>query len=222
MKFLIFDSGPLISLSISGLLHTLEQIKRKFPNIIFVITPSVKKEVIDKSLSIKRYELNAIKLQSLIESGVLSMSSKYVSDGALSREIVRIKNLSSNILKADGKFLEIIHEGEISCLAFSSLCGEDNLIVIDERITRLISESPNNLKIIMERKIHMPVSINRKNLKAFENFRFIRSCELVYFAHINDMYGYKKNRTTLDALLYSLKYAGASISSKEIEEMKRL
>ena len=36
MKMLIFDAGPLISLAINGLLHTLELLKEKYPDVVFV------------------------------------------------------------------------------------------------------------------------------------------------------------------------------------------
>ena len=61
-----------------------------------------------------------------------------------------------------------------------------------------------------------------ENLKDFKNFRFIRSTELVYIAYKNNLYDYKKDKLLLDALLYSLKHAGSSISTKEIEEIKSL
>lgn len=222
MKFVILDSGPIISMTLNGLLYTLELLKNKFPDIVFIITPHVKKEVIDKPMTIRQYKLESIKVQNLLDAKIISLSSEFVSNNALEKETNRLMNLANSILKADGNKVNIIHLGEASCLAFSKLCKVENVIAIDERITRIITESPENLKQIMERKIHMPVLINDKIAKEFKNFKFIRSPEIVYLAYKNDLYKYKKNKNVLDALLYSLKYAGATISSKEIEKIKNL
>jgi len=63
---------------------------------------------------------------------------------------------------------------------------------------------------------------NQKNIKEFKNFKYIRSSELVFITYKNGLYEYKKDKLLLDALLYSLKYSGTTISSKEIEEMKNI
>jgi len=222
MKIIVLDAGPLISLALNGLLHTIELLRAKFPEIVFVITPSVKKEVIDNAMKIKKYKLEAVKIQTMIDKKILISSSEFVSNNSLDKEEKRILSVANSSYKADGKFLSIVHSGEASCLAFANLCECDNLIAIDERATRLFTESPENLKQIMEKKLHIPVLMSSKNFKEFKNFKFIRSTELVYLTYKNNLYDYKKNSSTLDALLYALKYSGVSISSKEINEMKLL
>jgi hypothetical protein len=222
MKFAILDSGPLISLTLNGLLHTIEKLKQKFPEVNFIVTPHVKKEVVDKALTVKKYELEAVKIQSLMEKEIILPSSDFVANNKLEKETQRIMNVANSTLKADRELLNVVQIGEASCLAFANLCNCENIIVIDERVTRLLTESPQNLKAIQERKLHMPVAINVKNLKEFKNFRFIRSAELAYIAYKNNLYDYKKDKVLLDAILYSLKFAGTSISSKEITEIKSL
>lgn len=222
MKFAVLDSGPIISLTLNGVLHTLELLKKKYPDVAFILTPQVKKEIIDKPLTIKKYELEAIKVQTLIANKTIVMSAEFVPNNQLEKETQRILTLSNSIIRADRENVQIVQIGEASCLAFSNLCNCENVIVIDERATRLLSESPQNLKTIMERKLHMPIIINQKNIKEFKDFRYIRSAELVYIAYKNNLYDYKKEKVLLDALLYSLKFSGTSISSKEIEEMKNI
>lgn len=222
MKFAILDAGPIISLTLNGILHTLEILKKKFPEVVFILTPQVKKEIIDKPSTIKKYELEAVKVQTLITTKTIVMSTEFVPNNQLEKETQRILNISNSTIRADKENIQIVQIGEASCLAFSNLCNCESVIVIDERVTRLLTESPQNLKAIMERKLHMPISINQKNLKEFKDFRYIRSAELVYIAYKNGLYDYKKDKTLLDALLYSLKYSGTSISSKEIDEMKNL
>ena len=72
MKALIFDSGALISLTMAGLIPELEGLKKSFSG-KFVITRQVKKELVDKPMTIKRFELEAIKIQHLIDDGVLEL-----------------------------------------------------------------------------------------------------------------------------------------------------
>ena len=222
MKFAILDSGPIISLTLNGLLDVLENLAKKFPDTKFIMTPQVKKEVIDKALTIKKYELEALKVQNLLDKKIIFFALDFVKKEQLAKETNRIINLANNVLRADGKDVHILQEGEASCLAFANLCNCKKIIVVDERVARLLTESPENLCAIMERKLHSKVSIDKKNLKWFENFVYIRSSELLYIAYKNNLFDIKKNKTLLDALLYSVKYSGASISGKEIEEMKIL
>ena len=222
MKFVILDSGPLISLTLNGLQDILEKLKTKYKEIQFIITPAVKHEVIDHALNVKKYELEGLKLTDLMNRKILTPSSEYVSNNLLERETQRIMKTANNIIQVSGKPVELIQIGESSCLAFTNLCKCESIIAIDERTTRLLSESPENLQKIMERKLHMQLNLNFKLLKEFKDFKFIRSSELLYIAFKNNLIGLKTDKGLLDALLYAVKYTGTAISSKEIEEMKNL
>ncbi len=222
MKLLIFDAGPFISLTLNGEINILKKLKEKFPQVTFVITPQVKREAIEKPLTVKRYALEAIKIQNLLDLGILKLSSEFLPNATLEKEMQKFLRLSNSTFSAEGENLPLIQEGEASCLAFSNLCGLENLIVTDERAIRLFTESPENLRRISEKRLHMAVSINPRNLKDFQSFRFIRSTELALLAYENNLFEYKKDKILLDALLYSLKYAGTAITSAEIEEMKSL
>lgn len=222
MKFAILDSGPLISLTLNGLLDVFEKLKKRFPNIEFVLTPQVKREVVEKGMSVKKYELEAIRIQSLLDRRILRLATDFVKPNELDKETAKILRIANSSLKISREFVKIVHEGEASCLAFSNLCNQENVIVIDERVTRLLTESPENLIRIQERKLHMSVSANLKNLKEFKNFKFIRSSELLYVAYKNNLLEYKKDKQLLDALLYSVKFSGTAITSREIEEIKSL
>jgi len=155
-KFLIMDAGPFISLTMNGLLPVLEKIKKAHPEIEIVMTPQVKREVIDKPLKIKKYALEAVKVLNLIDKGIISDSKDFVPNGKLEKETSYFLKTANNVLKAYGEKVQAIQEGEASCLAFSKLCNCDNVIAIDERTTRLITESPQELKNMMQRKLHPP------------------------------------------------------------------
>ena len=221
-KFLIVDAGPFISLTLNGMLYVFENLKKKFPEIKIIITSQVKKEVIDRPFKIKKYELEAIKITDLLDKKILTLSSEFVQNRLLEKETSAIIKSADSLLTGAGEIIRPIQEGEASCLAFSKLCGKENLIAIDERTTRLLTESPESLQNLMEKKTHMKLNFNGKNLKDFKNFRYIRSSELLFIAYKNDLLGLKKDKQILDAVLYSVKFKGTAVSSKEIEEMKTL
>ena len=120
------------------------------------------------------------------------------------------------------KKIEIIHSGEAACLAFSRLCKADNLIVIDERTTRIMIESPKALERMMEGKLHRALDLNQQAISELGNIKFIRSAELLYIAYKKGVIPLKKDKNLLDALLYALKYKGTAISQQEIEDLKEL
>jgi hypothetical protein len=88
----------------------------------------------------------------------------------------------------------------------------------------MLCESPENLKELLEKKLHSSVvSKNSKNenYNYFSKFKIIRSTELVYLAHKKRLIELKDKRA-YEAMLYALKFHGCSISMEEIEEMKLL
>ncbi|MEM4182094.1 MAG: hypothetical protein QXX68_03020 [Candidatus Pacearchaeota archaeon] len=222
MKFLIFDSGPLISLTLSGLLDILPKIYSQLKETKFIITPQVKFEVIDKSKTNKKFSLEAFKIEKLIHEKVFSLSSEFVSNHELSKETQKVLSFSKQLVKAFGHEVQLIQEGEASCIAFAKIFKENCLIVSDERTVRLISESKEILKEMMEKKLHSEVFINNKNFKYFEGLKYIRSSELVFYAFEKGLIDLEKSVDVLDALLYSLKFHGTAISNKEIEEAKEI
>lgn len=221
MKYLIFDAGPLISLTMNGLLPMLVKLKKSFDG-EFIITPAVRKEVIDRPLNIKKYKLEAVFVRDLIEDGILKLSNGVVSDNEVSYRTKELINEMNSILtsqRTDEK-IKIIQEGEASCLAFADLCKGDSLIVSDERTVRLLTESPQNLKELMERKLH--IGLNMKKMDSLKKYKFIRSTELAYIAYKKKLLDIEHSNENLDAILYGLKLKGTAILSEEIEEMKNL
>ena len=66
MRVLILDSGPLINLSMNGLLYILEGLKAHFQGKI-IITRQVKYETIDRPLNVPRFELGALRIKNLLD-----------------------------------------------------------------------------------------------------------------------------------------------------------
>jgi hypothetical protein len=224
MKALIFDSGTLINLSMNGLLELIEKLRQNFDG-KFLITKEVKYEIVDRPIGIYRFELGAMMVQKLIDDGILEMPSSFeISEESIKKETNNLMEIANHSVQVGGKWVKIVSEAEVSCLALSEALTEkgiENIISIDERTTRMLSENPEKMERMMSEKMHHRVYVEEKNLKPFSKFRFIRSSELVYVAfkkNLTDITG----RKALEALLYATKFKGSSISFEEINELKRL
>lgn len=224
MKVLIFDSGTLINFSMNGFLYLLEDLKKSFDG-KFLITRAVEYEIVDRPIGIHRFELGALRIKHLIDSGVLEMpKSVGVSAEAINPKTKQLMDIANKCVRAKGKWIKIISEAETSCLALSSELkkkGVENLIAVDERTIRILSERPQNLEKIMTRKLRSRVSISHTNIKAFEGYRYIRSSELVYVAHKKGLLRVK-GKKALEAAIFATKFKGASISYDEVNELKKL
>ncbi len=223
-KAIIFDSGTLISFSMNGLTDLLKDLRGIFKG-KFLITSEVKKEVIDTPLRIKNYELEALKIKQLLDSGVLELpSSLGVNDSEISKKTEEILSVSNNFFIGGGRDIHLLDIGECSALALSRILTEKgikNVLAIDERTTRMIVERHENLREFLEKKLHVRIKVNHENLKFFDGFKIIRSAELAYVAYKKGLVKIK-DKDVLDALLYAMKFKGAAISGEEIEEMERL
>ncbi len=223
-KAIIFDSSTLISFAMNGILDILRELKKVFKG-NFLITADVKREVIDKPLTIPRFKLEALKIQELLTEKVLEMPKDIgISGERISKRTTEILNKANGLFEQRGKDIKIVSSGEISCLALSELLSEkkiENVIAIDERTTRMLVENPKKLKNFLEKKMHTRISPKKSHFEYFGNFKIIRSAELVYIA-------YKKKITKigdgklLDALLWAVKFKGCSITDDEIKEIKKL
>jgi len=223
MKYLIFDAGPIISLTMNGMLPMVTRLKENFDG-EFILTPDVKREIVDRPMKIKKYKLEAVRVKDMLEKGVFKLSSDVISNQKLNKETKKILKIANGTLRttATGEKIDIIHDGEASCLAFSNLCKCDNVIVIDERTTRMLTEAPEKLEKLMEKKLRTPIDANLSLLNKLKRFKFVRSAELLYVAYKKDLVPIEKSEDLLDALLYGVKFKGAAISSAEIEEMKKI
>ena len=224
MKALIFDSGTLINLSMNGLLYILKDLKKTFKG-KFIVTKEVKYEVVDRPIGIKRFELGAMRVKTLLDEKVLELPSVLgITDGEIKKETQNLMKLANNSVFIKNKPIKIVSDAEISCIALSYLLSKKtipSLIAVDERTIRILSEKPENLEKIMERKLHQKVKTTRENLKAFSQFKFIRSSEIVFVAHKKELLNLKGPKV-LEAVLYATKFKGAAISFEEIDVLKKL
>jgi len=223
-KAILFDSGALISFSMNGITDIIRRLKEKFDG-KFLITQSIKREIIDVPIKIKRFELEALKLKQLLDEGILEMpSSLNIEDSAITKKTNEILKIANSTFKGGGKNIHILDIGESSCIALSKILNErkiKNVLAIDERTTRMLVEGPENLRKILERKMSTKIQLKKENLKYFEGFKIIRSAELAYVAYKKGLVKLK-NENVLSALLYAVKFKGAAISGDEIREIEKI
>lgn len=220
-RVIVFDAGSLITLSMNCMLGLLEDLKKKF-NGKFLITRQVENEIINRPMKIKKYKLEALRLKEMIDKRILEFpESLNIGDNEiLSSARTYMKSVNSIFYKNEMP-IHLIDLGEASCLALSSFLSKKNiknLIIIDERTTRMFFEKPENLHNLLEIKLH--TKLNHKEFIK-EEFKFIRSSELVYLAFKK---GFIKNKSPemLDAMLYATKFKGCAVSNKEIKELESL
>ena len=217
-KALIFDTGAIITLALNDLLNILEPLKWAFGG-EFLVPEAVKRELIDVPLRTRRFALEALMIKALFNKKVFSV----IASPELKRETEKILDVAKNTYRGEDEWMEIIHEGEASCLAlYNMIDSSQKAVIIDERTTRMLCEAPENLRKLFESKLHTKVLAVKENFSAFANVKVIRSSELCWLA-------YKKRIINLPALpseainaiLFALKYKGCAISSREIMAARR-
>ncbi len=223
MKCLIFDSGPLINFTLNGMLNTLEQLKKN-TQVKFLITMEVKREIYDHPVTIRQFELGALRMRDLIDRGILETpESMGISSEMISQETRTLTDKANHSLQADGQWVPLVSEAEMSCFALANALKEkkvESMIAVDERTARMLAEKPESLAKIMSQKLHQGVELVVK-LKEIADAKCIRSSELMYVAYKKGIFTIKDPRT-LESLLYASKFKGSSISWDEIEQFKKL
>ena len=224
MKAIIFDSSTLISFAMNGLLPELKELKKIFKG-KFLITEDVKRETIDKPITIKRFTLEALKIKQLIDEKIIEMPESVGEHGEeISKKTNEILERANKIFISKDKEIKIISSGEASCLALSRILTEKgivNILAVDERTTRMLVENPEGLMRFLEKKMHTKIKVNKDNFKSFKGFKIIRSTELIYVAYKKKVVGISDLKL-LDALLWAMKFKGCAISNEEIEEIKKI
>ncbi len=223
-KSLVFDAGPVISLTTNNLLRIVAQLKARFDG-EFILPESVRQELVDRPLEIKRFEFEALQVQQ--EIGCKNLT---VLPDAKTREAAeRLLSLANSLLIVRGKRLKIVHYGEMSTIAAAKMYNA-RVVVIDERTTRDLIENPESLAAHIKDKLQAKVRVDDavlKELKAeLKGLQVIRSAELVAVAFelgLLDTYVNKcavpdanVRKVLLDSVLWGVKLHGCAISKEEI------
>lgn len=226
MKAILFDAGPIISLTTNNLLWLLKPLKEKFGG-EFYLTEGVRKELVEKPLKTKKFKFEALQVQDQIEKGVL----KVIKDGGLRKKAEQLLDLANGVFSVKKNPLKVLQLGELESLAAAKLM-DIPYIVVDERITRLLLESPGQMEQLLEKRLHKNVKVNRTKLsrlhKQVEGVKLIRSLELVTIAYelgLLDDYIAKipeARKQLLQGVLWGIKLNGCSVGRQEIDEIVRI
>ncbi len=227
MKSLVFDTGPIISLTINNLLWVLEHMKTRFKG-DFIIPIAVKKELIDKPFSTKKFKFEALQVMQQIRRDTFHV----YDDNELHSKALQLMDLANHCFEVHGNLLNIVHYAEMQAVACTKMLHAEG-VVVDERTTRELIERPDRLEKLLSNRLHAKVTSNKKNLKKLKEMlkgiKVIRSVELISVAYEIGMLDEFKphlskdvpdpRKALLSALLWGLKLNGCAISRKEIEQI---
>ncbi|MBI5398500.1 hypothetical protein HZB03_03475, partial [Candidatus Woesearchaeota archaeon] len=157
-KSLVFDTGPIISLTTSNLLWVLDYLKKHFHGTFF-ITPSVRMELVDHPLQTKKFKFEALQVQYRINKGALTVvPAQEIQE--LAEQLFVLANHSFNC-QAHG--VRIVSMAEMETLAWAVASGAQ-AAVIDERTTRLMIENPQALCDILQNNLRCAITVEQQNL----------------------------------------------------------
>lgn len=227
VKMLFFDAGPIISLIMSRLGWLLPLLKQQFKG-EFYITPAVKHELVDRPLTIRRFEFEALEVMKLIREKILAVYQEVPQ--------TKVKDLSAwanNSFNIAGQPLKIVQEGEMESIVCS--LKEKAALVIDERTLRMLIEDCARVQDLLENRFQKKVTSSDGPLKQFhqavKGVSVIRSVELVGVAYglgMLDAYLPQTkvgrnagNDVLIEAVLWATKFNGCAVTEHELSEIKQ-
>ncbi|RLG18111.1 hypothetical protein DRN75_02500 [Nanoarchaeota archaeon] len=217
----VMDTSTVIVSAANCMLPLLKEIK----SAKWVIPVWVREEAIGRALEITRFAYQAIRIESAIKENTIN-----VMYNESARELSeKLLYLANNTFKARGKWIKIVHKGEVGVIALAKTIGAE-YVAIDERTARTLVENPEQIKELLERRLHTNIEINTRNLQAVRDItnglKVIRSAEIfvqafkmgLFNRYINGI-----NRAKLiRSVLWALKYKGCAIKRSEIEKYVEL
>ncbi len=223
MKLLLFDAGPVISLTTNNLLWLTPKLREKFGG-DFAITSGVHYELVQKPLETKKFKFEAIQVQRMVEHKVFTV----LNAPAIHATALKLLNIANTIFHVRKQPLVIVQLGEMETIA-AAMQFNASAIVCDERITRTLIEDPHALRELYERRLHEKVEMNENALRDFQKevkaIKIIRSVELVALAFelglLDEFVVNVPNakRELLDSILWGVKLHGAAVGEDEIAEI---
>lgn len=221
MVRIIFDSSTLISCSSSCLIKVLKELALK-GNLEIIIPPGVEKESIKNPLKVRRFKLSALRVKSGIDEGWIKVEKI---NNETRKKINEMKRTANLVFSSGKESIEILHKGESEILGLALQTGA-KAIAMDERTIRMLIEDPRTLKTLLEYRYEhkIKLSMHKDYLNEFlaliPDLKIIRSSELIALAYEEGFLEKElvRDKETLEAALYSLKYAGCAVSEEEIEK----
>jgi len=224
----IFDAGPVITMAMNNLLWSLPLIKKETNAHIF-IPDAVKGELVDRPLHTKKYKLEAFQVMEQMSLGTIELV-----------DLPEVKLLAksmtetiNNTFYAHGNPIKIVHPGEMEAIALMKVLGI-NVLVVDERTTRYMIETPERIKKRFSHKFRTGIHVDKENYEKMISFvkgmRAVRSAELLTVAYELGLYDRyieqakipEVKKEFLQALLWGLKLNGCGINEREIAVLTKL
>ena len=221
-KDIICDASSLIALTESCFLWLLYDLNRKH-GFRFLIPDMVEYECIRRPLNIKEYSMDAIRLEDAVNDGVLEV----IRDEDINSEMVKIMNFSNHLYYARGKPIHLVDRGEAAMIALADKYDID-LLLMDERTTRLLIEDPMSIKKHFENEFNVHIGVNETSLRELqsrlEGLKVIRSSEIITLGYRIGLFNKFQHieKDALEAALYRVKFRGCSISFDEINEILQM
>ena len=217
-KSVVCDASSLIALTDTGLLGALVMIESKMKGSL-LITKGVIDESVNTPIKRPEYAFSAIRIKRALKSGLFEVI------GYDLNTYDRILRTTNNMFYTDRPF-HLVNHGEAEMLA-AALDNKVNYVLMDERTTRMLIESPLELKKHLENEFRIRINVNQELFDDFKKLtggiKVIRSTEILamakdgsYFHKFQDM-----EHEAYRAALYALKFNGCSISFDEIEELAK-
>ncbi len=229
MKSIVFDSGPIISLTLNNLLWILEPLKGRFGG-KFYITDAVKKEIIDHPLQTKRFKFEAFQVIKMLKDGVLEVYESPL----LHQRSSELMEQANSIYAIRGQRLRMFHYAEMTVLA-ACMELQSDAAVVDEKMTRILLENPDRIVEVLHKRMHDRAYVDSGRLNAvrahLKSLQVIRSTELAVIAYekglLHDYVADSKmvehpQQELLEAILWGLKLNGCAISEKEINQLLKI
>ncbi|MFT4310660.1 MAG: hypothetical protein ACMXYC_03435 [Candidatus Woesearchaeota archaeon] len=218
-KMLVFDTGPIITLALNNLLWVLPELKKRFQG-EFLIPQAVFHELIERPLTTKKYKLEALQILPYIHNNTF----RCIHDIKIQQIAHTLSQKMNSLFSHNGHPITIVHAGEIEAIACVIAYHAQGLVV-DERNTRYLIETPNKLHQRMQKKLHTTIDTNKSLYKELQQtlktVKVMRSIELITVLHeVGTFKTYNSpnitNKQVLEALLWAMKLQGCAITEKEI------
>ncbi len=224
-EIIAVDSSSIISLAGNCLLCVFEKFKKEF-DVRFLIGERVLGESITRAVESRKFRLEGMRVKKLVDSGIIEI----VKNQEVRDLTAKIMEHSNKCYRAKNENLKIIHWGEAEMLAISKVYHAST-VLIDERITRMLVEKPEELRKLQEERLHTPVEMSNEEVRAFKNLisnaSIARSTELCAMGFESGFFkefeaGIEKNVLVIEGILWSLKNHGCAISGKEIKSYVKM
>ena len=169
-----------------------------------------------RPISIKRFELNAIRIKKAIDSGYFKVVK--LKDTQLFDQVAETAN---HCFYVKERPIKLIQRGEIEALALIKELDADSLAV-DERTARMLIEAPLELQKIIQMRKRIKIKVDKRNTRLletmFQDLTIVRSVELIALANELGVLQRElpEGPQALEAALFAAKYSGCAVSSREI------